>query len=319
METEAQGSRYERNILLQPELIREIMASPPPAWMAELRSRRIFFVGVGTSYHLAQVAKTLWRRSVSVEAEAVHSFDFVRLPQPIRRGDVAVLFSHRGTKSFTVEAAGAAHKAGAVTVGVTGRGSPWSAQLTHRLETCELEDTGAFTKSMTTTLAWIALWIGDPELTGGMLQACGDLHGGPDFPTVRPDCDLVLLGDLEREWIARETALKVQEAAYLRARAFGLEEFLHGPRISVGRDSQVICFTDRTEGRWEAARRFLRTVEVPFTEVDTLALPRPAAWLGQLFWGQRFTAAACRQLGFDPDDLRALDPRYKQAREHLSL
>lgn len=313
------GSRYEKNVGLQPGLIGSILGSPAPAWMAELRGRRIFFIGVGTSHHLAQVAKVLWRRHVSVDAEAVHGFDFVRLPQRIQRGDAAVLFSHRGGKSFTVEAARLARQAGAVTIGITGRGSQWDEALSHRLETCEQEDTGAFTKSMTTALAWVALWIASPELSGGMLRACADMSAGPSFPDVGPETDLVFLGDLEREWVAREIALKVQETACLRARAFGLEEFLHGPHISLGRGSHALCLTDRMEGRWEAARRFLKTVEVPFTEVDALGLPRSAAWLGQLFWGQRFTAAACRRLGLDPDSPRAHDPRYKAAREGLSL
>lgn len=312
------GSRYERNVALQPALIREILATEAPAWMAELRSRRFFFIGVGTSYHLAQLSKIIWRRYVSVEAEATHSFDFSRLPQPLRPGDVAVLFSHRGTKSFTVEAARLAHRAGAVTVGLTGRGSPWQAELSYRMETCEPEDTGAFTKSMTTALAWVAVWTGSAELKAGLLEACARLESGPPFPHVQPETDLVLLGDLEREWVAREVALKLQEAAYLRARAFGLEEFLHGPRISVGSGSHVLCLTS-PEDRWEAARSFLRTVEVPFTEIDGLGLLPAGSWLGQLFWGQRFTAQACRRLGLDPDSLRTQDPRYKAAREKLSL
>lgn len=313
------GFRYERNVSLQPGLIRAIFEAPPPAWMAELRARRMFFIGVGTSHHLAQLSKILWRRLVSPRAEAVHSFDFVRLPQPIGEGDVAVLFSHRGTKSYTVEAARKAGAAGALTVGVTGQGSPWSAELSYRLETCPQEDTGAFTKSLTTALAWLAAWTGSRELKAGMLDACAKIEEGPAFPKIEAGADLILLGDLEREWIAREIVLKLQEAAYLPARAFGLEEFLHGPRLSLGPGSHVVCLTDPAEGRWEAVRGFLKTVAAPFTEVDGLGLPPAAAWLGQLFWGQRFTAAACRGLGIDPDSLRTQDPRYKAARENLSL
>ncbi|MBI3552478.1 MAG: SIS domain-containing protein [Elusimicrobia bacterium] len=305
------ASRYEKNIALQPGLIRAILASPRPAWMDELKPRPVYFVGVGTSFHLAQIAKMLWRRHVSLKAHAAHSFDFARIPQPAGKGDVVVLLSHRGTKSYTVESANAAHKAGATTVGITSVGSPWKDSLDHKIEACEAEDTGAFTKSMTSTLAWIARWIDAPNLTKELLSACGNLEAGPSFPMLGPDADVVLLGDLEREWIAREISLKLQEAAYLRARPFGLEEFLHGPRISVDAKSSVLAFVSE-EPRWQTVREYLKAVEVPLLEIK-------GGWLEQLFWGQRFTAEACRQLGLDPDTLRTQDPRYKKAREALSL
>lgn len=308
---ELMPSRYEKNIALQPELIRAILKAGRPAWMEELRERTIYFVGVGTSFHLAQISKMLWRRHVGLRAHAVHSYDFARLPQPAAKGDAVCLFSHRGTKSYTVESTATAKKLGVVTVGITGVGSPWKEGLDHRIEACELEDTGAFTKSMTSTLAWIVRWINAPELTEEVLAACENLKGGPKFPSVSAGTDVVLLGELEREWVAREISLKLQEAAYLRARPFGLEEFLHGPRISVDAKSVVAAFSS-DEPRWQTVRDYLKTIEVPLVEVR-------GSWLEQLFWGQRFTANVCFDLNVDPDALRTTDPRYKKAREKLSL
>jgi glutamine---fructose-6-phosphate transaminase (isomerizing) len=305
------SSRYEKNIGLQPGLISGILKASRPAWMDELKDKPVYFVGVGTSFHLAQIAKMLWRKHVSLKAHAVHSFDYARIPQPAGKGDVVVLFSHRGTKSFTVEAAKKASAAGATTVAFTGIGSPFKDGLDHRVETCENEDTGAFTKSMTSTLAWIARWIDAPLLAQELLDACAKLGQGGRFPQLTAETDVVLLGDLEREWVAREISLKLQEAAYVRARPFGLEEFLHGPRISVDDRSTVVAFTS-DEPRWQTVRDYLTTIEVPLLEIQ-------ASWLSQLFWGQRFTADACRQLAIDPDALRAHDARYKAAREKLSL
>jgi glucosamine--fructose-6-phosphate aminotransferase (isomerizing) len=304
-------SRYEDNIYRQPGLIKDILKSPRPSWMDELRSRPVYFVGVGTSFHLAQIAKALWRRHVALSAHAVHSFDFARLPQPAKKGDVVVLLSHRGTKSYTVESAAVARKAGAVTVGITGVGSPWKDNLDQRIEACELEDTGAFTKSMTCTLAWIARWINSPDLDKTFFDACARIKEGASFPKVSSGTDLVVLGALEREWVAREISLKLQEAAYLRARPFGLEEFLHGPRISVDGGSLVVAFTS-SEPRWQTVRDYLKTIEVPLVEVG-------GSWIEQLFWGQRLTADVCAQLAIDPDSLRSQDARYKKARENLSL
>src|SRR5690242_13320371 len=87
------GSRYEKNISLQPELIRQIMAAPLPSWMEELKKKRLFFVGVGSSYHVAQISSALWRRHVSPQVAAVHSFEFVNSSQPLAAGDVVVLLS----------------------------------------------------------------------------------------------------------------------------------------------------------------------------------------------------------------------------------
>jgi glucosamine--fructose-6-phosphate aminotransferase (isomerizing) len=307
-------SRYERNVLAQPRLIEDILSAPEPAWMARLRRAPIHFVGVGTSRHAAEIARALWKRLVSPRAEAVHSFDFARLPQAVGRGDVVVLLSHRGGEgSFTVEAARKAAEAGAVTVAITGEGAVWREELAHRLDCCPLEDTGAFTKSFSTTMAWICKWIGDPALLEGVRRACRELPtAGPRFPKLSKDTDVVLLGDLEREWVARETALKLQEAAYLRARPFGLEEFLHGPRLSVGRGGVAIGFTGPGEPRWKQAREYLSAIGVPLVEVDGLSLPADAAWLGQVFWGQRLTTAACRSLGIHPDEGRLADPRYRK-------
>lgn len=313
------SSRYEKNLYLQPELIRRVLDAECPTWMDELRGKRLFFVGIGTSFHAAQIACCLWRRHVSAQAQAVHSFDFVRLPQPVASGDVVVLISHRGTKSFTVQAAASARRAGAVTVAITGKGSFWEESITHRLESSEMEDSGVFTKSMTSTMAWIARWIGNSSLLDGLRQACAKFEEGPSFPAVVPGTDIVLLGDLEREWVAREISLKIQEAAYFPARAFGLEEFLHGPRVSVGAKSRVVAFSAAAEPRWQAVRDYLRIVEVPLLEVSAEGIAPSAAWLWQLFWGQRLTLDICRNAGVDPDAMKTGDPRYQKARESLEL
>jgi glucosamine 6-phosphate synthetase-like amidotransferase/phosphosugar isomerase protein len=43
--------------------------------------------------------------------------------------------------------------------------------------------------------------------------------------------NLVIVGDLIREIVAHEVALKISETSYLPVRSFGLEEFLHGPEL----------------------------------------------------------------------------------------
>lgn len=299
------ASRFEANVLRQPALIREALAAPAPAWLRPPRGRKAFLVGVGTNHHAARLAAWLWSRA-GLDARAAHSYDFVARPYRLGRGDLGVFLSHRGgSRSYTVRAERMARRAGAETVAVTARGSAWDAP--RRLETGPLEDTGAFTQSFTCTMTWLLRWAGKPALLAPFKRPERALRWGPDFPALRLDTDVVLVGDGLREWAAAEVALKLQEAAYLRARAFGLEQFLHGPRISVGAGSVVIAFSSPKERRWEAVRRYLRLVQVPFVEAAS------EDWLAQTVWGQRLTVDACRRLGIDPDLLRSDDPRYKRA------
>jgi fructoselysine-6-P-deglycase FrlB-like protein len=297
-------SRFEANIFAQPDLVRAALARPAPSWLKPPKGRKTFIVGVGTNHHAARLAAWLWSRA-GLDARAVHSYDFVSRPYRLTRGDLGVFLSHRGSKSYTVAAEALARRDGPETAVLTGDGSPWKAA--RRLETGPMENTGAFTHSFTTTMAWLLRWTGKPALLAPFKTMEKSLRWGPPFPRVRPETDLVLLGDGLREWVACEAALKLQETAYVRARSFGLEEFLHGPRLSVGDGSVVVGFSSRKEKRWNAVRRYLKTVEVPFVEAAS------EDWLAQTLWGQRFALDCCRRLGIDPDLLRADDPRYRRA------
>jgi fructoselysine-6-P-deglycase FrlB-like protein len=305
-------SRFEANVFAQPGLIAEALRAPAPAWLKPPKGRKIFFVGVGTNHHAARIAAWLWS-GAGFDARAVHAYDFVARPYRLSKGDLGVFLSHRGgTKSYTVKAEAMARRAGAETVAVCGAGAIWKGPK-RRLETCALEDTGAFTRSFTTTMAWLLRWAGKPALLAPFARAASSLHWGPDSPKVSAGTDLVLLGDGLREWVACETALKLLETAHLRVRAYGLEEFLHGPHVSVGQGSLVIGFSTVAERRWDAAHAYLDAIGVPFLDVAN------SDWLAQILWGQRFTIDACRGLGINPDLLRSDEPAYEKALAGLSV
>ncbi len=303
-------SRFEANVFAQPELIAAALRAPMPAWMKPPKGKKIFFVGVGTNHHAARIAAWLWS-GAGFDARAVHAYDFVSRPYRLSKGDLGIFLSHRGgTKSYTVRAEARARRAGAATVAVCGVGAVWKGPK-QRLETCALEDTGAFTKSFTTTMAWLLRWTDKPALLAPFGRAALNLNWGPDSPPVAADTDLVLLGDGLREWVAGEVALKLLETAHLRVRAYGLEEFLHGPHISVGPGSLVIGFSTVGETRWDAAHRYLDAIGASFLDVAN------DDWLAQILWGHRFTLDACRRLGIDPDLLRSDEPAYKKALAEL--
>ncbi len=305
-------SRFEANVFAQPEILAAALRAPKPAWMKAPKGRKIFFVGVGTNHHAAQIAAWLWSGQ-GYDARAVHSYDFVARPYHLGKGDLGIFLSHRGGgKSYTVKAEAMARRAGAETVAVSGAGAIWKGP-TRRLETCALEDTGAFTKSFTTTMLWLLRWADKPVLLKPFPLAGTSLNWGPDSPKIAPDADLILLGAGLREWVAREVALKLLETAHLRVRAYGLEEFLHGPQVSAGPGSLVIGFSTVKESRWDAAHRYLATIGVPFLDVPN------EDWLAQILWGQRLTIDACHALGIGPDLIRCDEPAYKKALAELSL
>lgn len=305
-------SRFEANVKAQPALARAALAAPAPAWLKAPKGGTTWFVGVGTNHHAARIASWLWN-SAGLKARARHGFDYVAARTRPAKGDLAVFLSHRGgSKSYTVMAEASARRAGIATVAVCGQGAVWKGPK-RRLETCALEDTGAYTKSFTTTMAWLLRWAGKPALLKPFKDLDASLAWGPEFPHVPRHADLVFLGDGLREWVAKEAALKLLEAAHLKVRAYGLEEFLHGPHISVGEGTVVVGFATPGERRWDAARAYLETIGVPFTKVES------SDWLRQVVWAQRLTVSACRALGLSPDLLRSDDERYARAKSQLAL
>lgn len=307
MKDAEKSSRYEANLLRQPALVQAVLQAPRPAWMRPPKGRRTFLVGIGTNHHAARIAAWLWR-DAGLDAWAWHSFDFVLQPPHMRRSDLGVFLSHKGGRSLTTQAEALAHRARIQTAVLTGEGGAWPSAR-KRVETGPQEDTQAFTQSFSTAMAWLLRWAGRPWLLTPFQFMDSSLRWGPPFPKVGPTSDIVILGDGPREWVAREIALKIQETSALRARAFGLEEFLHGPHVSVGRGSVAIGLSVHRQPRWRAARRCLKSSGAVFVEA------RSENWLAQTLWGQRFALEICRRLGIDPDRSRPNDPRRRRLRD----
>ncbi|HZD36868.1 MAG TPA: SIS domain-containing protein [Nitrososphaeraceae archaeon] len=141
---------YETNILNQPHEWRRILDIPLPSRMYTLDFKRIYFIGIGSSFWAAKVAEFLWREYVQMDAIAVQSYDFVNSKYFVSREDLVVVFSHRGTKTFSIKALEVAKgHFGATTVLITGMESPTSSNANIRIETCPQENCGAFTISLT--------------------------------------------------------------------------------------------------------------------------------------------------------------------------
>ncbi len=257
--------------------------------------KRILLFGLGSSHFAAKLTAYALMRDRSrprLPAVACSSLGVGSEVIPTK-GDWAFAFSHRGTSKATLQAIEACDRAGAFTFLVCGQGveGPEGARFT--LPTTPLEKVEPHTDSVTgaicavTTLLigakaveeWDALRsIGDPDLD----VFCRRAGKGPQ----------VLLGEWEGEWLAREGALKLMEMARLPVRAYGSEEFFHGPRHSVAPDDAI----------WHVAlAKDPRADEIRAAHRIAVIGSSPLAWVPALVELQWLALAVATNRGVDPD------------------
>jgi len=153
-------------IQAQPDLIDQVFAKQrvkiEDAAGAAAGKKRFVFIGIGTSLNAANVCER-WMRFHSggrASARAEQSFEFVHYPLALGPEDVAIVITHTGTTTKSIEALRAARAAGAMTIAVTGQKSGDGIQgADFHIETCEQELAFAYTKSYTTALAALAKYI----------------------------------------------------------------------------------------------------------------------------------------------------------------
>jgi glucosamine--fructose-6-phosphate aminotransferase (isomerizing) len=137
-------------------------------------ARRVYTVGIGTSYHAALVGAWLLRAAGS-DARAVSSFDFGLYSESadLTSDDAVIVMAHSGVKTYSNEALARAAAAGAtrISIGSLTAVHEGSQQV---LRTVERERSAAFTAShlaAMTVLAQIATELG--EVTGAAPAASG--------------------------------------------------------------------------------------------------------------------------------------------------
>jgi glutamine---fructose-6-phosphate transaminase (isomerizing) len=323
-------SLYETNILNQPAEWKRLLTTPLPLDLNTLHSKRVIFVGIGSSHWAARFAEFLWRKhhtnAANTEPLSVQSFDFVKSKYVVSDNDMVVVFSHRGTKTFSMQALEIAKHYGATTILITGIGSPPNHNADFRIETCAQENCGAFTISLTSAITKIIQWIGlsnkpflekFKETIINIIEELPFKIQLPKFPT-----NLVIVGDLIHETVAREVALKISETTYLPVRSFGLEEFLHGPRVTLDRLSSLMIFSSLSEPRRETLINYAKTVGSEVISIDEetfFDVPQEFGWLAQLLWGQQLALELSKELKTNPDTVRADQSPYSEARKFLVL
>jgi glucosamine--fructose-6-phosphate aminotransferase (isomerizing) len=323
-------SLYETNILKQPSEWKRLLNSPMPRELKNLQANKIIFIGIGSSYWLAIIAEFLWREyntKAAIIPSSVQSFDFVKSKYVISDNDIVVVFSHRGTKTFSIKALELAKNNGATTILITGIGSPHNTDKNTdlRIETCAQENCGAFTISVTSAITRIIQWIGmyETEFLDKFEQATAIVEGELPYKVHMPRFpkNIVIVGDLVREVVAHEIALKIAETSYLHVRSFGLEEFLHGPRVTLDHETSLVILSTFKESRREALTNYAHTIGCQILDMyqDQFNLPKEFGWLAQLLWGQQLALELSKTLKTNPDTSRTDQHPYNEARKALIL
>jgi fructoselysine-6-P-deglycase FrlB-like protein len=326
-------SNYERNILNQPEAWMKLLDTKLPSKLESVlsSSKKILFVGIGSSYWAARISEFLWRDYANVDDGkdpiSIQSFDFVRIPNlHLRPEDLVIVFSHRGTKIFSMQALDIAKKRyGTTTVLITGIGSLISKPDTvdFRIETCAQETCGAFTISLTSAIVRIIQLIGfsNKVILDRFKETVENLALPFDVQLPKYYANLIIVGDLIREVVAREISLKIAETTYLPVRTYGLEEFLHGPRFVLDRQTSLLIFSSFSEPRRKSLMNYATTIgsEVIDVHDNLFRVPDEFKWLCQLVWGQIFALELSKKLGINPDTVRINQYPYQKAGENLTM
>lgn len=316
---------------------------------------RLFLVGIGTSYHAAQIGEYMVRAyAPGVDARAVHAFDFALYGPRLRPRDAVLLVSHRGNKRFSLDALARSRAAGCFTVMLTGAGETSdlsAAELT--LRTVANERSSAHTISYVTALALLA------GLTQRLSasQPGGTALSESMLPEALPTA---LRAGLQREaqmdalarrfagrrriWLAgsgpssvtaQEIALKIKETSYLQAEGMSTETMLHGPFQATDADDLFVLIAPEGPGQERTQTLLAQSQAIGAAALvvsdGTLAvepgvehcivdkLPEPLTALSCLVPLQLFSYSLALARGTNPDGFRLEDERFAKARQMVHL
>jgi len=346
------GQHLLQTIESQPALVERLLADRHSVTDAAARLRgaeRIYIVGTGTSFHGAQVGEHLLR-SAGIAAQAVPAFEFAQYgPQP-EPDDGLILISHRGVKQFSAAALDAFKERSKRWVVITGEGSPL--QGAGVLTTAPQEVSSVHTASHVGTMVRLA------QLAVAIAKDHG--HGVPMWEaamTLLPEtlasnvatrgrcAEIVETMALDRPshfigggpaWAtASEGALKLREAAHLQAEGHELENFLHGPLISVEPGQTVFVISEPGPGleRTVEIGRALTAIGANVVGIgsgsdqldgahSTIAdhrLPEVLAPIANVIPLQWIAYLASTRRGVDADIFRRDDPPYAHALGAIQL
>lgn len=314
---------------------------------------RIFVVGIGTSFHAAQIGAYLLR-TAGADARAVDSYEFATYPYRLHSDDAVIVMAHTGVKQYSARAVEIAKEAGVPCIGISARDSKMSDEgLARVLRTVARETSAAYTAShlgALTVLAQIATALGErqdaasvqgwrdalaalPEQIEDVLQREGDVEAVARA-IFASDCRIYCIGAGPNAATATEASLKARETAYMTIDGMSVEQFLHGPMVTINPDDHIVAIAAAGAGmaRLGQVCNALHLIGTPLwvvghaiesvpdaTHFSLPDLPEPLSPLLAVVPVQLLAYFFAVAKGTNPDTFRRDDPRYRTAFSSLSL
>jgi glutamine---fructose-6-phosphate transaminase (isomerizing) len=267
-------------------------------------AERVDLVGTGTSQHAVELGAWMLRRC-GLDARWWSSATAARGVE--WRDDPVIVISHTGETAFARSVRDQVLRTGAARlIALTGATADWP----NALRVAPREQSETYTLSYTAALlalAKIAGRLGAPEFTdealSGAVDAVAEAAAAPS-PDVSGEGEVVVTGAGPAAITAREGALKLREAARVRAVGYEAEYLLHGSAVPLGASDELILLQPAADadGLVGAVGEAAATEGVAVHEVSVDADLDPV--LAQLPLTVRLQALASRLAtarGHDPD------------------
>ncbi|HYM50793.1 MAG TPA: SIS domain-containing protein [Candidatus Limnocylindrales bacterium] len=346
------GEHLLRTIELQPALVERLLADRHGP--REVASRfpdpgRVILVGTGTSFHGAQVGEHLFR-TAGFDALALPAFEYVQYHEAPAPDDVLIAISHRGVKHFTAAALQRFRERSSRWAVITGEGSPLTGEGVLTTAPQELSavhtasHVGAMIRLAQLAVALAAVsgrsrpfWEGAmpmlPETVAAAVAARSRAEAVAD--AIRLAMPTHFIGAGPGWATASEGALKLREAAHVQAEGHELENFLHGPLISVeaGQTVFVVAEPGAALTRTEEITQALALIEAQVVVIGSAAaemdgarfevavhrLPEVLAPIANVIPLQWVAYLCSLRRGVNADTFREDEPRYEHAIKSLKL
>lgn len=280
----------QREIASQPDCwARALQSAGEAARVLPARGERVAVIGCGTSWHVASAIAAAREAAGHGETDAFPASEL-----PLRDYDTLLAVTRSGTTIEVLDAlrnaSGSARK-----VGITAAASAPIREATDQLLVLDYADEQSVvqTRFATTVLTVARAHIGHdlgPVVEQARAAVAADLD---DWLIDRPH--YVFLG---RGWsigVAREAALKLQEAALARSEAYPALEYRHGPLSAATGDSVVWLL---------GVNDTVLVSDIARTQATVVVAGRdPQA---ELVLAQRVAVATAMVRGLDPDRPRHL-------------
>lgn len=345
-------------VLSQPEEVARVLAENRPhcvqTALALSQKRSLYLAGIGTSSHAALAGETFFRQlcGSDLDAQFIHSFELVNYPPKIDQDTAVIIVTHRGWKTFSERATRMAREKGALSISVTGKNPQKEVTLGEQvLLTSYQELSSAHTVSYVTALAvLLQLAEATAQMLGVAVEANAGLEKLPEHlkKALALETEAKKLSERlasRKRFVfvsygpnlptALEAALKMQETTFLPAAGYEVEQFLHGPWVSLGPEAVVFFIAPAGGGKERCFQAMQAAKQIGATTVlltqagsesggadEVFFLPQmaevttPTVYIEPL---QLFTYHLALKLGNNPDRNRKDDPLYEKASRAFEL